>query len=327
MRRRTLGIGLALVFGLFVSPALSQEKVRLILDWVISGRHTPYFVALEKGFWKEGGLEVTVSRGFGGASTVKAVGAGGAEVGFADPGSALVARAKGAPIQIVSTFYGKAPFMFVWKEKTGIRTPKDLEGKTIGAPVGDANRAVFPAFAMMAGIDPNKVKWETMDATAKTPSLLADKVEVIPHFSFEKVLFGKLTAQHGRFNFMLYADHGLDIYSNGLQAQDAYITGKASALRAFVHGAVKGYAWAVENPKEANTIFSKQQPAVDKEVAFGEIDILRELVLTEEAKKHCIGWMSREKMARTQDVMFKALNVTETLDIEKAYTTKFLPCG
>ncbi|MFQ5912604.1 MAG: ABC transporter substrate-binding protein [Nitrospinota bacterium] len=325
--KRTIGVALALVMGFFASPVLSQEKVRFLLDWVIAGRHTPYYVAIEKGFWKEGGLDVSLSRGFGGASTVKSVAAGSADVGFASSGPALVARAKGAPIKIIGVIYGKAPFMLVSRAKTGINGPKDLEGKLIGAREGEVIRFIFPAFARIAGIDTGKVKWVAIDAPAYAPSLLAGKIDAATYFIFDKIQYGKLAAKHGRFNFLLLADHGLDIYSIGLVAQDSYINGKANVVRAFVRGSIKAYEWTLNNPKAANEVFAKHQPTLNKEIALGELDIIRELVVTEEAKKHCIGWISQEKLTRTQKILFTALNVKESLDINQSYTTKFLPCG
>jgi len=325
--KKSIGIGLALVLWLTASPVRSQEKVRFVLDWVIAGRHTAYYVAIEKGYWKKAGLDIRMTRGFGGANTVKSVAGGLADVGKASAGPALVARAKGTPIKIVSIVYGKAPFMMVSKEKTGVRNPKDLEGKTIGAPAGDANRFVFPALAAIAGIDESKVKWVTMSPSAKTPSLLSDKVDVIVHFAFEKVKFEMFEAKHGNFNIMMYSDYGLDMYSIGLLTLDSYIRAKPNVLRAFVHGAMRAYAWTLKHPKEANRIFSKHQPTLSKKIALRELGIVRELVLTEEAKKHCIGWINAEKLARTRDILFKALHVKETLDIKGAYTTKFLPCG
>lgn len=326
--KRMVGVGLALLLGFFATPALSAEKVRLVLDWVIAGRHAPYYVAQEKGFWREGGLEADISRGFGGSKGAKIVAARGADVGFAGPGPALVSRAKGASLVIVSIFYGKAPFVLISKEKTGLRQPRDLEGKVFGAAAGSSGRAMFPALAKLTGIDPNKVKFLTIPSTAYTASLLTDKVDVVQNFLFDTVQYKKLDPnKYGRFSFLLLADHGFDIYGNGLMTTEAYIQEKAEALRAFVRGAVKGYEWAAQNPEEANRIFTKHQPTLNREIALEEIKMLRELSLTAEAKKHCLGWIDREKLVRTRDIMFAAQNVKESVDIDRAYTTKFLPCG
>ena len=325
--KKLTGFALVFVFWFMNSPVQSQENVRFVLDWVIAGRHTAYYVAMEKGYWKKAGLNIRMTRGFGGASTVKSVTGGTADIGKAGAGPALVARAKGAPVKIVSILYGKAPYMFVSKAKAGVKKPKDLEGKSIGSPAGDANRFVFPALAGITGINEQKVKWVTMSPSAKTPSLLSDKVDVIVHFAFEKVKFRQLEAKHGAFDIMMYADHGLDMYSIGLQALDSYIQTKPKVVRAFVQGAVKAYGWTLKNPKEANRIFSKHQATLNREIALAELDVVRELVMTEEAKQHCIGWISEKKLARTRDILFKALKVKETLDVKDAYTTEFLPCG
>ncbi len=323
-----VGLALVLTLGILTSAASSAEKVRLVLDWIIAGRHTPYYVALDKGYWRMGGLNVSISRGYGGSKGARIVASGGADIGFAGPGPALISRAKGAPLVIVSVFYAKAPFVIISKKKTGIRVPKDLEGKTFGASAGSSARAMFPAFAKVTGIDPKRVKWLTMSSSAYTASLLAGKVDMVQNFLFDTIQYKRLDpAKHGQFSFLLLADHGFDIYANGLMTTEKYVKNKSGALRTFVAGAVKGYGWAMRNPKEANRIFMKHQSTLDPSIALAEIDVLRNLVLTEGAKKHCIGWIDRDKLVRTRDIMFSARNVKATVDIDQAYTTKFLPCG
>jgi NitT/TauT family transport system substrate-binding protein len=326
--KKVIGIGLVLALVMFHSTTFAAEKVRLVLDWIIAGRHTPYYVALDKGHWRAGGLDVTISRGYGGSKGARIVASGGADIGFAGPGPALISRAKGAPLVIVSIFYGKAPFVIISKEKTGIRTPKDLEGKTFGASAGSSARAMFPALAKVTGINPGKVKWLTMSSSAYTASLLADKVDMVQNFLFDTIQYTRLDpAKHGQFSFLLLADHGFDVYGNGLMTTENYIRNQSRSLRTFVTGAVKGYKWTIQHPEEGNRIFMKHQPTLDRKIALAEIDILRKLTLTKEAKKHCIGWIDRDKLVRTRDIMFSARNVKGTVDIEQAYTTKFLPCG
>jgi NitT/TauT family transport system substrate-binding protein len=313
--------------GFVASPGFAGEKVNFSLDWVVSGRHTAYYVALDKGYWKKAGLDVTIRRGFGGADTVKIVAAGKANIGFADSPAALVARAKGAPVKLIAMIYGRPPYITVSKAKSGITKPKYLEGKTIGSAAGAATKSMFPSFAQIVGIDAGKIKWALMRPSAYNPSLLADKVDAVNQYIFDKVIYEMLGGKHGRFNYMMWADYGMDIYSGALQAQDGYISKNPRTVRAFVHGAVKAYGWTIKNERKGAELIAKHFPTQNKMRNYGEIQIIKELVMTDEAKKHCIGWMNAEKLARTRDVMFKAWNVKKKLDVKEAFTLKYLPCS
>ncbi len=120
------------------TPALAVDKVTLNLNWFYVGDHSPYFVAADKGWYKEEGLEVNIVPGKGSGDVVKKVDVGSVEFGIVDTGVLIVARAQGAKVKIVSMLFDKSPYcMWMWKD-SGINSPKDLVGKKIGAPPGDA---------------------------------------------------------------------------------------------------------------------------------------------------------------------------------------------
>ena len=321
----SIPLALALLMGGYTG-GIAAEKVKLALDWVINARHAPYYVALEKGWWKEKGLDVDIARGFGSVDTAKRVVAGTDGFGFADAGTVVVARANGAKLKMLGVFYSKAPYVTVsWKE-SGIKTPKDLEGKTIGSPVADSNRIVFPALAKMNGVDPAKVKWMNMSPEAKTPALLARKVDAILQYAFEKRLFDDMTRQgKGNFETWFFADFGLEMYSAGLITSDAILSGKPQVVRALTEGVARGYAFAVSHKEEAVEIFFSKQPLLDKQQMIPELKILEELLMTPEAVANGVGWMTEEKIKRTRDVMCGAVKCETIPELNALYTNDFLP--
>ncbi len=142
MRGARLAIFLTCALAFFVllpAPNPRAESVRFALGWVPFGRDAGWFAAVEKGFYAAEGLQVTISRGFGGADSIQKLGAGTFDVGMTDPGSLLLGRAKGIKIKMVGMYHDKAPFVLRWLEGSGINSLKDLEGKTVGAPAGDSN--------------------------------------------------------------------------------------------------------------------------------------------------------------------------------------------
>lgn len=323
--KRLLAVGtMSLLVGLMTGLASGAGTVRLQVEWIVSGRFAPFVIAKEKGFWKKDLLNVDLQRGHGGAGTVKVLTAGSADVVFADTAPALVVRAKGATNKIVAVVYSKAPYMVVAKKKTGIKTPKDVEGKLVGITAGAGTLAIFPAFARVANIDASKVKWEYMTPAAYNPSLLADKVQVLFQYAFDKAFF---TLNYpNQFDFMLFGDHGLDIYSSSIQVMESYIRSKPEVVRNFVQGAIRAYVWSAENPEQAAEIFAKYDPTQNRARNLEEVRILNDLIWTADTRKHCVGWIEEAKMEQTKKVMFEAMKVREPLDVKAAYTREFLPC-
>jgi len=311
--------------------AKPTERVHLIfgLDWAIYGRHAPYFVAVEKGFFEEEGLIVEVVRGYGSADTISRVASGAVDIGFADFGSLIRAKAANPDLDVkmVAVIYGKAPYTIFTLKSHGISTPKDLEGKTIGGPPGDANRVMFPAFAKLAGIDASKVNWVNIEATAKTQMLLSHQVDAIPEYFMHKAVLEREAAKMGdEVVYFLYADYGLTVYSNGIIVKDGMLKEKPEIVKRFLRALVKAFEYTFEHPDEAVDILLKREPKLDREVARAEIDIVKELVMTPEAQEHGIGYMTREKVEDSIKIVFEAFELGQpTVKPEDVYSMEFLP--
>ncbi len=307
------------------------ETVHLIfgLDWAIFGRHAAYFVAVDKGFLAEEGLVVEIVRGYGSADTISRVASGAVDIGFADFGSLIRAKAENPDLDVkmVAVIYGKAPYTIFTLKSHGIASPKDLEGKTIGGPPGDANRVMFPAFAKLAGIAPDKVNWVNIEATAKTPMLLSHQVDAIPEYFMHKAVLEREAAKmNDEVVYFLYADYGLNIYSNGIIVKESLIKEKPDVVKRFLKALVKAFEWTFEHPDEAVDILLKRQPKLDREIARAEIDIVKELVMTPEAQEKGIGFMTEEKVMESIRIVFEAFDLGEpTVKPEDVYTMEFLP--
>ena len=128
----------ALVALLLMSDrAQALDNVTLITDFGYNGRHAYFFVAIEKGYYKDADLDVKVVRGQGSVDAIRQVGANNAIVGFADAGSLVLARGNDQiPVKLVSIVYAKPPQAVFCREDSGIKQPKDLEGASIANPAG-----------------------------------------------------------------------------------------------------------------------------------------------------------------------------------------------
>ncbi|MCL4458941.1 MAG: ABC transporter substrate-binding protein [Chloroflexi bacterium] len=307
------------------TPAKAQQLL-FALDWVVYGRHAGYFVALDKGFYTDANLAVNIVRGYGSVDAIKRLSAGKAQFAFGDIGSLVVARAnEGVKVKALAVVYGKAAHTLFFYEDTGIKSPKDLEGRTITGGAGDAIMAIFPAFAKVNGIDANKVQWKLVDPATKTPLFLARQAEIITEYLPAKPILEKLSAPKGlKVKSMPYYDYGLPFYGNGLMATESFIKQNPDVTRRFVQATMKGLAYAFDHPDEAIDILRKYHPEVDPETGKAEIAIVKELAMTDEAKKSGLGYMSPAMMKATRDIMTSAFGLKTEVPLDDLYTDEFL---
>jgi len=320
-------IGSVGVIGLFIlgwsNMASAADKVTLNLNWFYVGDHSPYFVALDKGWYKEEGLEPTILTGKGSGDVVKRVDIGSADIGIVDTGVLIVARAQGAKVKIVSMLFDKSPYcMWMWKD-SGINSPKDLVGKKIGAPPGDAQRTIFPALAQANGFDPDKVTFVNIAAEAKFSALAAKQVDVIFDYYSGAPFFHKAMGE-GNVKYMMFADYGVDVYSNALVASEKYIKENPGIIKRFVKASLRGWEFALKNPEESIEIMAKDRPEIDKPVLLANLKLIIDLFRTHRYKQNGIGWVDEKKMADSIRIISQYRDLQVNMKPGDIYTNEFL---
>jgi len=316
-----------------LAPAMSasaqapKEKVMFVLDWVVFGRHTPYFTALEKGYFSANGIDATIQRGYGSATSLRRLGAGQADFIFADFGGLVLARAnEGLKAKMVAVGYGKNGHAVFFLDGAGIKTPKDLAGKRIAGAPGATVTSLFPGFLRANGVDPAAVKVVNIDAQALNPVLLSRQADGMLEFNFNQVALEKQGAKDGlKPRHFMYADHNFGFYANGIITSDETIAKKPELVGRFVDAILKGYRYSFENTAESCTLLRKHAPDVDQDVCVGEMALVKDLVLTPEAQQQGLGYMSRERVQKTIDVLREFLGFKGDARPDELYTMQFLP--
>ena len=136
-----LGAGMLLAAG----PVGAADKVHLQTDWIPSGEHAMYFGGWTKGFWKDQGIDITITRGYGSGDTVTKIAGGAADFGIADIGALITARARtGVPVKQIMQTYTHSPHSLFVLKSSGIATFQGLEGKKIGITPRQQPPRLFP---------------------------------------------------------------------------------------------------------------------------------------------------------------------------------------
>jgi len=172
--------------GLAAADAGAQTAIKFALDWKFEGPSAPYFVAIDKGYYKAEGLDVTIDSGPGSVAGIVRVAAGTYPLGFFDINSLFKFRDQNPdkPVKAVMMVYDRPPFSIVTLKKYGVAKPKDLEGKILGAPAPDGAFAQWKAFVKENGIDAPKVTINNIGFPVREPMLAAGDVQAITGFSF-----------------------------------------------------------------------------------------------------------------------------------------------
>ena len=136
-------------------PHPPQTKLKMVLNWKYQGPQGWFFLADDRGYFKAAGLDVTMDQGNGSGAPIPLVANGTYDVGFGDINALIEFAAKKpeeAPIAVY-VMYNRPPFTIAVRADSPIKTPKDLEGKTLGGAAGDGALKLFPAFCKIAKID------------------------------------------------------------------------------------------------------------------------------------------------------------------------------
>jgi len=297
---------------LLYPPLVAQAaEVNITTDFGYNGRHAYFYVALDKGYYKAEGLDVNILRGQGSADAIKKVASGAAAFGFADAGSLVLARGNdNVPVKMVAVIYATPPQAIFTLAESGIKAPKDLEGKTLADTASSSVRLLFPAYAEAAGIDASKVTWVTADGAALSSVLATKKADGIGQFLVGQPLVEKATAPNAVTAFA-YKDVGLNFYSNGLIASEDAIAKDPEMVRGFVRATLKGMEEAFADPAEAAEIMHKYQKQIDPAVIEGEMKLVQELATV---PGRPLGKIDPVRVKETVDVVARYFKLNAPVD-------------
>src|SRR5689334_20156125 len=280
--------------------AQAQEKkltdITFSLDFITLGRHAPFYVAIDKGFYKEEGLNVNIVPAKGTAQGIQNVESGIAQIGFTDVASLVVARAEGSTVKVVSVIYQKAPFCFFsLNPGANVTQLKDLEGLKVGSNNGSYITNIARAMMRKNGLDPNKLSMESIEPSARIAMLATRKIQAIDFFVITKPAMERAVTDAKVVTF-LFADHGLDLYSNGIGATEAYLKEHPDVVKGFVRATLRGYQYTFQHKDEAADIIQKYAKALKKDITIDELQIVEDLSVTPDVKKDGIGTFTAERM-------------------------------
>ena len=295
--------------------------VSVWLNYTAAGLHVPFYYALEKGYYEEVGLDVTIGEGTGSGTTAKLVGTGEDDLGLVDSASVASAVAQDIPIKIVCPVYAVNGFAAITLADSGIAVPKDLEDKKVGITTGDAPSNLFAALEAANEIDDSKISYVTMDSNAKVTSLINGDVDAILGGADDQAI--TLQNMGKEVNVIRYSDNGAATVGLSIVASDSMIEENGETVEKFISASMKAWNECREDSAEAVEIFMQKFPTLDQAVVEGSLSVALDSLFAEDSET--LGDVSEEDWNACRDLLVNYLGVDESIQAEDIYTYACLP--
>jgi len=319
---------LTLLSALLVSSA-SAKDIRISLDWAWQGGQAPFALAEQAGMFKVEGLDVVIDRGNGSADTVTRVASGAYDVGFGDLGPMvkLAAEQPDKALLAVLMLYDRSPLCAIALTKSGIKAPKDLEGRTIASPETDAGRVLFPGFAKATGIDTAKVKWQTVAPQLRETMLFKGDADAITGFITSGVFnLTGLGTPIEDIVVMRYADYGINIYGSGIYVRPGFAASNPDAVKGVVRAVIKAHQAAMKDPAAAIAALKKRDALIDAALEQQRLGMINDqLITTDATRAKGIGTVDPARLARMIATIADAYAIKTPPAPDLIYTDRFLP--
>jgi NitT/TauT family transport system substrate-binding protein len=325
-------IGVCL-FGLTMIPApavaqVEKSDISFMLDWTIAGTHAPFFIALDKGYYKAEGLNVRIDRGTGAANTASNVASGVYDFGWADVTTLIGFNAQNPTkeLTLVYVSFQDSPLAIVSLKKAGIKSLKDLEGKTVADQPGSAAGAVINFVTKAGTPDEIKINRKFTQPQLREPMLIKGEVDAIFAFDVSSVMtLVDLGVPQDQIEVLLYSKIGFDVYGTGMWVRRDFLEKNPKTIAAMVRAVNKGTKDAIADPKAAAALMNKYNSLLNPKIEEARLRMALEHHLNDDVRREGLSYVNPARMKSTIDQVVNAQKFDRTPALESVWTDKFLP--
>jgi NitT/TauT family transport system substrate-binding protein len=322
----TTALAAAAAFG---SVQAQTTPIKFQLDWRFEGPSALFLVPAAKGYFKDAKLDVSVDAGNGSGGAVTRVASGTYDMGFADLAALMEFHANNPdapnkPVAIMMV-YNNTPASVMALKKSGIKSPADLTGKKLGAPVFDAGRRAFPIFAKANNV--GNVAWTAMDPPLRETMLVRGDVDAITGFTFTSLLNIEARGVKAQDVVILpYADFGVKLYGNVIIATPKILKENPAAVKAFLAAFTKGAKDVIADPAKAIEAVKARDGIINTELETRRLKLAIDTVINSpDARAEGFGQVNSSRLALMASQVSDAFGTKTRVKAEDVWNGSFLP--
>jgi NitT/TauT family transport system substrate-binding protein len=331
-RAFVLGAGCAALLSAFpLCNAASAEtkNVKIMMDWIIQGTHAPFFIAQEKGYFKENGVTVDAIDAGKGATNVAVSVAGGAyQFGWVDMPSMIRFNAMNpsSPLIAVYISFDDTPLALVTRADADIKTPADLDGKKIAGGPGTAVHDTISILLKAAHAENVKIDWVNVQPQLFGPMLKRGEVAGTGGFTNSNIPAAlELGFKMKDLSIIKYSDFGADLYGLALVTTKKFADENPETVKGVVAALNHGTKDTIADPDAALALMKKRDPMMKLDIEKIRLGLALDLTKTKHVVQYGLSVVDPKKLQFTIDSITSAFNLPAKPDPASVYTEKFLP--
>lgn len=330
LRRSIAVIGMLLMSTVMgTHAATAQTKVRFTLDWIPGATHGAFLIALQKGYYKAEGLDVTIDRGKGSAEVVRQLASNVYDMGFPDINVVMDFNSKNPDqaFPVLMSGYEEAPAAIIMLKSSGITEPKQLNGKKLGSAVNDSTFKLFPIFAKQTGIDMSSMQIQNIEPGLREVLLAQKKVDAIPGQIFNSLLELKAKGVPASdINYFMYKDYGLELYGNSVAASRQFLKEHPDAVKGFLRATIKGLKDMARDPELAVKAAVAYEPLLNPDIERERLRVALDCcILTETVRKKGFGDVDQDRLRNIITLITEAYKLPRKPTLEEVFNPDYLP--
>jgi NitT/TauT family transport system substrate-binding protein len=326
---RGIAVSLLITASAITCAHAEVKNIKISLDWIIQGTHAPFFVAQEKGYFKDAGVTVdAIDKGNGATNVAVTVGSGAYQFGWVDMPSMILFNAKNptAPLIAVYVSFDQSPLAFITRKSAGIRTPADLNGKKIAGGPGTAVHDTASILFKAAHAENVKVDWLAVQPQLFGPMFKRGDVDGTGGFTNSNVpAILEMGFSMDELFVLRYSDFGADMYGLALVTRKKFADENPETTRAVVKALNQGTRDTIAAPQKALDLLKARDPMMKMDIEKVRLDIALGLTNTAHVAKDGLSTVTPEKLKQTIDSVVAAYTLPSSPDPASVYTDKYLP--
>jgi NitT/TauT family transport system substrate-binding protein len=321
-----LARGLLVLFSLAVlsAPAAGADKVTFVMSWAPDARWAGEYLAKERGYFAQEGIEVNFVHQRGSLASLQQIGAGGAEFGSPDSSDVIVARQKdkGVPVKIITLVGRNTGVGFMSLKESNITRPQDLVGKKVGVQRASATWTPFLALMAKYGVDVDKL--EKIEASFGLEVLLLKKVDIRPVMIFNEYVLAQYKGIP--VNVMWIPDFGLNLPGITITTNEKTIKERPKVVQAFVNASMRGREEGMKDRKAAIEALAKNVPDTDPAYQAKVWDMLVDKIwgVTEATKERPLGANDPTLYKAAVEILTQYGGLKNAPPIDDVYDNRFV---
>jgi NitT/TauT family transport system substrate-binding protein len=323
-------VAAAAALAAFATSASAQtlEKFPFRLNWTLYGEHAPFFVARDKGFYKDVGLDVEILEGSGSTTVAQLVANQTNPVAYVDAATMMRGINAGMPIKAVGVTLQQSPMAFIYRADN----PKpskisEIKGSRIAITAGDASLAIFTAFMGKLKMQVSDVQLITVaNPAAKEQAVLGGQADALLGYFMDQGPRMQLQSGVKMGWSRLYDMAGVTTLSSAIIVNTEWLKDAKNQdmLRRFLQASQHGWEYSDKNREEASSIFIKHARAFNMEIALLEVNGTMTITRTKHTQGKPLMWSAKEDWQESQDLLQTFAKLAEQKDMSKYYTNEFL---